>query len=207
MKERPILFSAPMVRSILEDRKTQTRRVMKTQYVNVAKLDPYTEEMLLRHCPYGQIGDRLWVKETWTGTWAQIGNDVHLAYAADGSEGCRGAPDSYVLPKAAARPGFWVTPLFMPRWASRITLEITDMRAQRLQDITEEDAKAEGAAEICDLCGNSPEAEAHWACETDDDPEISHRAGFRRLWDTINGQRGHGWEVNDWVWVPTFKRV
>lgn len=207
MKERPILFSGPMVRAILEGRKTQTRRVVKRQYVNVDKLDSYTEEMQLRHCPYGVPGDRLWVRETYLyddcrydrgpmPKTAPAGWQDAFYYRADG-ECCQQIPECACCELDGKTP--WRPSIFMPRWASRITLEITDVRVQRLQDISEDDAQAEGA-EHGNLAGVDVDIDgAVW--------NGAYRRGFHRLWDHINAKRGFGWDKNPWVWALTFKRV
>ena len=204
MSERPILFSAPMVRAILEGRKSQTRRVVNPQPVNPVGDPGFSpaedvwrwDHENVRVCPYGAPwGDRLWVRETWTGTWCY--EEMHLAYAADGSERTLEVPDvpqDYALPKAAIKPGAWVTPLFMPRWASRLTLEITDVRVQRVQEISEEDAQAEGV-----------EAE-RWV-KIGGENGASYRMGFRSIWDHINAKRGYSWQSNPWVWAVSFRRV
>lgn len=165
MRERPILFSGPMVRALLDGRKTQTRRVVKPNPEWASRLpicDPSV--MAADHqvwfwdgeheragasldCPYGVPGDRLWVKETWRPTTALDPCGINITYAADGAlrtikDGEFGERD-WTMPKAAATGN--VSPLFMPRWASRLTLTITEVRAQRLQDISEADAIAEGA--------------------------------------------------------------
>lgn len=161
MKETPILFSGPMVRAILNGTKPQTRRILPAVYNSPADLvaevlPPSTvwagwdaifskpgcwgarfhgQPAVALRCPYGQIGDRLWVRETWAAINepSQPGEPV-AAYRADGGEVDR------ILTEVRA----WKSPIFMPRWASRLTLEITDIRVQRLQDISEEDARAEG---------------------------------------------------------------
>lgn len=178
MKERPILFSGAMVRAILEGRKTQTRRVVK--YVP-ALGEP--EEWCHRfsfgsdpiifnpehHCKYGAVGERLWVRET----WADCG-DKTAVMRAD----C-----SVLVPGVRWRPS-----IHMPRWASRITLEIIGVRVERLQDISDEDAMAEG-------------------CQAEIIPPNfqSYRAGYATLWDAINGPGA--WDKNPWVWVIEFKWV
>lgn len=230
MRERPILFSASMVRALLEGRKTQTRRIMKRQPAypeswessrfvledgGINAYYPWFPAPWKRlHCPYGFPGDRLWVKETWTGAWYEGVNDMHLSFAADGGEGCVAAPAFYTLPKAAAKPQGWVSPLFMPRWASRITLEITDVRVQRLQDISEEDTIAEG----CERC-KVTEQDIEDIQISDAAPHIKELARifgagtitaygkFAELWNSINRKRGYGWGVNPWVWAVSFKRV
>ena len=163
MTERPILFSAPMVRAILDGNKTQTRRVV--------KLKPDYMETFLRLpnkvacCPYGQPGGRLWVRETF--------------------EDCESALHSCVLYRAdGGTPGTkWTPSIHMPRWASRITLEITGVRVERLQDISEEDAISEGTPFPC----------GGWV------------GGYQKLWESIHGPGS--WDLNPWVWVVEFKRV
>src|SRR5574343_657565 len=215
MNERPILFSGPMVRAILDGRKTMTRRVIKT--------DGYGAEAVIKNdnaplhvrivddlgasvpfsCPYGQPGDRLWVRETWAALEKSHMNVVGLKrlYKADA------VPDD-----SGERVGWWVDTdrkgneefvpgkilwkpsIFMPRWASRLTLEITAIRVERLQDISEEDAKAEGAERL----GNYGD---EWTAI----PEGTFRIGYRALWDSLNAKRGYGWDMNPWVWVITFR--
>lgn len=214
MKERPILFSGPMVRAILEGRKTQTRRVLKYEdfhgcltgdciHFKQATCDSCLAEYARTECPYGVPGDRLWVKETWTGCYPCFEIGCHLQYAADGSENWMHPPEGYRFPKAAAKVGNWVTPLFMPRWASRITLEITDIRVQRLQKISEEDAIAEGVEWHH---GMKAWRSYNLISQT---PFLNKTAvgSFRTLWDSINAARGHGWNENPWTWAITFGRV
>ena len=210
-----------MVREILEGRKTQTRRMLKVQpavidgvFMHHVKGAKWCSGLpTLDLCPHGRIGDRLWVRETWTATWTQpSGVMVHLVYAADGSERTvtdfDGVPEDYALPKAALRPGKFVSPLFMPRWASRITLEITDVRVQRLGAISEEDAIAEGVERIgygacCTPWKNyllkpgEPFAKNH-ACA---------RASFASLWKWLHGPDAWMRDEGKWVWAVTFKRI
>jgi hypothetical protein len=170
-KERPILFSGPMVLAILEGRKTMTRRVRKPQ----PKLFDTTARMVIG-CPYGQPGDRLYVKETFLPWDASGGVEKYLYRATE---------------HGTAYDGSWKSPLFMPRKASRITLEITGVRVERVQEITWEDAKAEGIT-----YDGFPDS----ACEF-------YRQEFKILWDSINAKRGFGWDVNPWVWVIEFKQI
>lgn len=212
MTERPILFSGPMVRALLDGRKTQTRRIVKPP-AKWATRFPICKPsgMAAGHeiwwwdgefdrvgasqtCPYGIPGDTLWVKETWHPRAAQSDWDLDVRYAADGEirtikDGEFGERD-WTMPKAAATGN--VSPLFMPRWASRLTLAITDVRCERLQYISEADARAEGTQEpsLRDLGGTL--GQAAW----------SERQVYSRLWDHING-RG-GWDANPWVWALTF---
>lgn len=179
MSEHPILFSGPMVRAILGGRKTMTRRVIKPQP------PPDLKEQLLAHgvmlinrawflCPYGQPGDRLWVREAF-----KLWPNGEIFYAATPAPEKRGK----FLPL-----GNWKPSIFMPRWASRITLEITAVRVERIQDISEEDIYAEG-------CLYTP-----WL--PSGDPLV-----FQNVWDSLNAKRGYGWENNPWTWVISFKRL
>ena len=175
MKESPIVFSPEMVRAILEGRKTQTRRVIK-------KPEQYEEIRDCAFCcPYGQVGDRLWVKETW-GAWPHLGGDYQresLRYRADGE---------YESEYNAWR---WRPSIFMPRWASRLTLEIIKVRVQRLQEISAEDVVAEGVL---------PPNPHGWL------PDIA-RLKFGLFWDTLNAKRGYDWASNSWVWAIEFQRM
>lgn len=212
MRERPILFSGPMVRAILAGQKTQTRRVVKPQPDMEHNGEPYWYEGGYRAweyrkpanvpernsdnnvvCPFGQPGDRLWVRESYR-VMRPHGID-EVQYKADW--------------KPLPHDG-WKSSIHMPRWASRLTLEITDVRVERLQDITEEDALAEGIAEV----GRCQKyvlhlPRYHWnplePCDGDtyDAPSMA----FSDLWDSINAKRGHGWDTNPFVWVVTFKQV
>jgi len=216
VKEHPILFTGPMVRAILEGRKTQTRRPIKPQppyefrkllgvttagflWSNMAHANPYEPECLHEiKRPYA-VGDRLWVRETWCQqadslTERLIAGKAH--YAADGYE----VHDVDGLERSPWRPS-----IHMPRWASRITLEVTGIRPERIQSISEVGAKAEGvekgmtAVEIIDRTAGLPR-------------RASYRSGFELLWDSIYGSTAfaHGpleWESNPWVWATTFKVV
>jgi len=193
MKERPILFSGPMVQAILDGRKTMTRRVCKYQpSVSVRKagsmwgikggdaLWHFGHKIV--SCPYGQPGDRLWVRETF-GVCTFCGKVG--AYRATPTGECGDA--CWACNRTIEK---WKPPIFMPRWASRITLEITAVRVERLKDITVEDAQAEGVTPL-GVEGDG----RRW------------RAAFRELWDSLNLKRGYGWDANPWVWVLSFKRV
>lgn len=243
MKERGILFSAPMVRAILAGTKTQTRRVVKTfdhgrPLVNlvgataVFGCSPGIPPEEVR-CPYGVPGDRLWVRETWycdhaferdyelTANSGRVGPRVdpdkaaceaewrkQLYYRADGEAG-----EQFEQLEGNGR--IWKPAIHLPRWASRITLEVTEVRVQRLQEISEEDAKAEGVAPIgdvgCPCEGDDDDPGPHLpACawsHIDIDPEAEpYRAAFAVLWDAINGDRA-SWASNPWVWAISFRRV
>lgn len=221
VKERPIIFSAPMVRAILEGRKTQTRRIVKPQpakrlveglgHVTIGMnpeddgsiwydtdcIGPGTEV----RCPYGCVGDRLWVKETWRPFVAHQCeypggacdcDQVYINYAADGQDvffDDGNIPDEWGFPKTARRGN--VSPLFMPRWASRFTLEITDVRVQRVQEISEADANAEGF---------NPGKQ--FGPDTIRTTSTNIFAGY---WNHINGTGS--WESNPWAWAISFKRI
>lgn len=207
MKERPILFSAPMVRAILAGMKTQTRRVIKPPRGYEMPCDPLDDgdiAELLAVCPYGQPGDRLWVRETWgvvSGAWDEAGDRIpwipdrpamavrelpfgrgyysgHAIYAADGPFEWAGDDDGGGEPRSAWKPS-----IHMPRSASRITLKVTDVRVERLHEIIEADAVAEGASTP------GPFAVYH----------------FMDLWSSINGAKS--WNANPWVWVVSFRRL
>ncbi len=207
MKERPILFSGPMVRAILEGRKTQTRRVVKAKHL------PFVEDLLgglldgkwnQRPLPYGQPGDRLWVRETfrcngWATDLATIfyKANEHNSY----TEMCEQFPVEGK--KRLPTDGRWRPSIHMPRWASRITLEITGVRVERLQDISEDDAKTEGADPVNfhDFTAEEIELLDYPLVES----SSPYRVGFASLWESINGPGS--WDANPWVWVVEFRRV
>lgn len=193
MKERPILFSTEMVRAIIDGRKTMTRRVVKPQPIDHISEVPRSiqnendwgkflwedEEgkSNLKYSPYGQVGDVLWVRETWSPLVTGGDKNFYLVlYKADGSE-----------PSSVG----WKPSIHMPRSASRLSLRITNIRVERLNDITEEDAKLEGviypANPVIENYGNG------------------YRANFRLLWESINGK--DSWEQNPWVWVIEFEVI
>ena len=188
MKERPILFSAQMVEAILDDRKTQTRRVVKPQPVFVAapnvpfKTEDADPNGIIR-CPHGKPGDRLWVRETFA---PMIGGGY--VYAAD-----------YTAErlKAPGGSGFWKPSIHMPRSASRITLEITGVRIERLNDISEDDAIAEGVDVKMDAVMTA--AQCRGKAGTAAQLEYWH------LWESIHGKGS--WDANPFVWVVEFNRV
>lgn len=199
MKARGILFSAPMVRAILEGRKTQTRRVVKPQpqecgFGRNAVVNPYctgTKWPLAYYerrgecwnssdplkCPYGAPGDQLWVRETWAPLpGGPCTKENGVVYRADQH------PDNWL----------WKSSIHMPRWASRITLEIEAVRVERLNDISEEDAKAEGVADrTVDLSRGVTTR--------------PYQMAYSLLWESIHGTSS--WDANPWVWVIQFRRV
>lgn len=199
MKERPILFSAPMVRALLAGTKTQTRRAMKPQptHMNPAgipRLAHLVGPSSVISCPYGQAGDRLWVRETSKAIELPSGLDG-VRYAADETfrpiENTREASEAWMaMHWYRGGRGLTVPGIHMPRWASRITLEVTGVRVERLQDISEVDAQDEGIT--------AP-------MYPDDVRGASYALAYRHLWDSINGPGV--WERNPFVWCVTFRRV
>ncbi|KVP76877.1 hypothetical protein WJ94_15800 [Burkholderia ubonensis] len=204
MTERPILFSGPMVRAILDGRKTQTRRVLNKHMV--AFIDTYEFDIrhLIPQCPYGRVGDHLWVRELYVafGRWetrfsekkgrdewhfVDMTLDTGREYRFDGA-----LPNSA---RGGVTPTWWKRPsIFMPRAAARTLLEVTGVRVERLQAITWQDAIAEGI--------HDPRRAARRV-----DPVEGTVAQFRHLWDNLNAERGHGWAANPWVWVIEFRRI
>lgn len=193
MKERPISFKGEMVRAILDNRKTMTRRIINPQPLWVAdpsvpfKTKDADPKGVVR-CPYGKPGDRLWVRETWRQGYEPTSFSKGIVYRADHAKAI--GMDEY------SGRHKWKPSIYMPRWASRITLEITNVRVERLQDISEEDAKSEGI-EKSDRFENT--------FMTPAGDYASAKIAFMRLWESINGSRS--WNENPWVWVVEFKRV
>jgi hypothetical protein len=180
-KERPIVFSSLMVQAILDDRKTQTRRVA-NEFAGMPCLDGILKRFPRQNgCRYGAPGDRLWVRETWQ---RNIGNGPPIIYRADHGE-ATGVykPDPASGAWEIAVSG-WRPSIFMRRLDSRILLEITDVRVERLQEISEDDARAEGYS-----------------------PKSHHfpTGWFRDIWESINGTGS--WDANPWVWAITFRRL
>jgi hypothetical protein len=199
MREKPILFSGPMVRAILDGRKTQTRRVVKPSWIAAADAAGESwgpegdQNYWAGVCPYGQPGDKLWCKETFRfdGIDHRVGmaerRNSDLSFRAD-MEADRSVNDCP-----------WRPSIFMPRWASRITLEITSVRVERLQEISEADAKAEGI--------HKPAGSQFWYADPRENvlPSMSPVGGYWNLWNSINGPGS--WDANPWVWVIEFRRV
>jgi hypothetical protein len=215
IKERPILFSAPLVRAILDGRKTVTRRVVNIQPRSRAGIGSFGKgQPFIRNpdatkrnpgCPYGRPGDLLWVRETWycdhfevmRGPYlkpddlnvSEAIDDGTLVYAADG-----------LTPYEADQP-IWKPSIHMPRWASRILLEITDVRVERLQAISDKQALAEGVRLYADHA-----ALGDWYhVEGKETYSADPRKSFELLWSSINGPTA--WDTNPWVWAVEFKRV
>lgn len=219
MKERPILFSAPMVRAILDGSKTQTRRVVKPAPLMItdratAPWEGPADALLKlleqtgRHCPYGQPGDRLWVREAFAFTDAHMAEyECSIEYRAD-SKCLAIAPGRELIdvphgcdPRPFAGP--WKPSIHMPRWASRILLEIVSVRVERLKDCSREDAAAEG---VCYLARTNWEVRRKVPCgESVIQPTMWPEQNFGRLWEHINGVGS--WDANPWVWVVEFKKV
>lgn len=181
MANRPILFSAPMVRALLNGRKTQTRRILKALPNRTIFFDPQKAGLNQFQSPRIKTGDRLYVREHWRTTWQwddvpprNVSPDAVVTFEADGS----------------GVSGKHRQAMHMPKWASRITLLVEGVKIERLQDISEDDAKAEGAekAYYDDLSAALPEEE--------------YRAGYARLWESINAPGS--WAANPWVVVYTF---
>ena len=213
MNTKPILFSAEMVRAILAGTKTQTRRVIVPQIERIEELiyqrrksgtiDEFTFLEFIKKCKYGQIGDLLWVRETWKCEELDSSGLDGVRFAADGAfieiENTISASNAWM---EANRPGGkWRPSIFMPRWASRINLEITGVRVDRVQHISREDAKAEGGSNIWSWDGKKP-AKYHRRGVLN--PYV---ANYSVLWDEINAERGFGWDMNPWVYVIEFERA
>ena len=201
IKERPILMSGPMVRAILDGSKTQTRRVVDFMKPTAdAEYAQHVERHQEKSCKYGTAGDRLWVRETFhildRGT--ERGGAVRtIVYTATGDEIQPTRPDHPI--QAMKAPKAYPS-IFMPRWASRITLEILSIRVERLQDIGEADAKAEG---ITRLKGYGPNGDSEaWGIEGMI-VAVSARRAYEYLWEKINGPGS--WDLNPWCWVIEFK--
>jgi len=225
MKERPIIFSGPMVRAIIEGRKTQTRRIVRGHpnrvLWNPVVMNGYAgwtdEHGRPVRWPYGKPGDRLWVRETWKyADWTEDGIPW-IRYRADDAVLTR-HPDrdisdvwaelselsNYKIDSRAADRR-WRPSIHMPRWASRITLDVTGVRVERLQEISEDDAIAEGVGHGFQMNAGWPdylhiEPDGHCSL-TQDTAEMS----FATLWESLNGP--DSWEANPWVWVIEFKRL
>lgn len=202
MSDRPILFQGAMVRALLAGTKTQTRRVFKAKNGGVwpNKNDLPGMRQILRNCPYGQPGDRLWVREAW-----MPDPPIDDTWASTAWNGCgrviSEVPERFHHPRFCNYaadwlhgPITWRPSIYMPRWASRITLEVTGVRVERLQEISEADAQAEG----CSLECMTPTGD-------DSGSAIHGPGGYIALWESINGPGS--WDANPWLWVVEFKRV
>ena len=220
MKERPIIFSGPMVRALLDGNKTQTRRVVKMKpHHQIEERDNGTPWPWMYDgerdadswmaCPYGQPGDRLWVREAFD-FLPSGGPDqpqaCEIVYWATGSIEPRSAPHDYnpmIYGHQKVRPS-----IHMPRWASRITLKITSVRVERLQDISEADAMAEGIVECPIPADDEGPRRIGYMVGPDDGKSglsVTPIQAYRDLWESINGP--DSWTTNPWVWVVEFKRL
>jgi len=199
MKETPITFSAGMVEAVLDARKTMIRRTYGLEKINKSpdewEVDAHDgATWVFRNkisgvrafikCPYGQVGDQLWVRETF----------CKECYGKDGNKDVCYREDCQRYAFNLSCGERWRPSIFMPRWASRITLEITGLRPERLQEITEEDAEAEGVGWSPVGSGENPEI-------------VSAVENFAHLWDSLNAKRGYDWEKNPWVWAITFNAM
>lgn len=214
MKERPIIFNADMVRAVLDGRKTQTRRIITPQpkltersgfewkgYLFGAGSDDRETNRNFAHvkCPFGAVGDRLWVRETFR-VHSRATDVATLVYKA--SEQQSWTQQTHRVPiEKCNKPAVvdtWTPSIHMPRWASRITLEITGVRVERMYDISEADARAEGVEQL--RGGFWRHYQPGWTQH-----QLSARGSFVTLWKSIYGEES--WQANPWVWVIEFKRV
>lgn len=240
--EKPLLFSGPMVRAILAGQKTVTRRIAVRKGWDITSVNPHGLPITQRgggkgfaavqtevwECPYGEPGDQLWVREAW-----QFKNWT------DGECAKAGCPDAAKHPtetylgeptraiyrasynECIGDPGPWKPSIHMPRWASRITLEVTGLRVERLQNVSHDDVLAEGTqvpvtedgSLVCRVSGKFTPS-SYWPCDTwdelkrrDDFEQQWFRCHFASLWDELNASRGFSWDSNPWVWVVSFRRV
>ncbi|WP_313439410.1 hypothetical protein [Atlantibacter hermannii] len=224
MKERGMIFNGEMVRAILDGRKTQTRRIISERHLNLIDLGSQigecyplecgidhenSQSYYREHCQFGKPGDRIWVRETYQGP---LFDYEHMeAYLEDNSKFEK--PDFCVY-RADGKPApefydaddnlhcCWRPSIHMPRWASRITLEITGVRVERLNGISETDAKAEGID--MEALFDSQDC---YDCIADHNMTGRPTAtgSFKYLWESIYG--AESWQANPWVWVIEFKRV
>jgi hypothetical protein len=215
MSEKPILFSTPMVQAVQDDRKNQTRRTRGLDEINKAPdkwvfmelkgdtalfINKESGEARYIKFPYGPVGTILWVRETWCEN-APTGITRYFYKADEQPEEIIGQMKAF---------GYrWRPSIHMPREACRIRLEITDLRVQRLQDISEEDARAEG------IRGWTKDGSLYKYCvgEVGDNGNVwsempyTAKDAFKKLWDSINKDRGHGWDTNPWVLAISFERL
>ncbi|HBW5551762.1 TPA: hypothetical protein MNP25_002853 [Klebsiella pneumoniae] len=206
MKERGMIFNGEMVRAILDGRKTQTRRPIKwkqTRFTEIGEREdgskwPWSEDAehacdFWHPCPFGAVGDRIWVRETWQAIHDYCDENGHV----DERRYARSIPrhrgnywhpvyeEAWGNESREDREFPWRPSIHMPRWASRILLEITDVRVERLRSMSQDDARAEGV-----IAASGP---------------MEAGLAFRELWDSIYGEES--WKANPWVWVISFERV
>lgn len=215
-KEKPIIFSSEMVRAILDGRKTQTRRVIRPQPRDMKDQQVWPNDdgnwsywidgSVWRNfkCPYGQPGDKLWVREGWKTSSMSHRTPTNapeeVVYCVSYRTGYGRFPhcktirmDKPVNNAWQKNRDGWRPSIHMPRWASRITLEVVSVKVERVQEISHEDALAEG------IDKDSP--------YNDYGTGSIYRDTFAALWDKINAKRGFGWDVNPWCWRVEFKHV
>jgi len=220
MREHPKLLTGEMVRAVLEDRKTQTREINKTipegcemcpvsVALDVASPSGYSwfSDMYGTHHikPKYQIGDLLYVREKFSISTESHGSDGHynMTYAADGYVD---EIDYSEIDMGRLKPGKTYPCIHMPKWASRLWLEITDVRIEQLQKISEEDTLLEGIRRVWD-------GHKWWYRNYDESAKgdftgyDGQRESFRTLWDSLYKQRNNGWDINPWVWRLEFKKV
>ncbi|CAY73975.1 hypothetical protein EPYR_01595 [Erwinia pyrifoliae DSM 12163] len=218
MKERPILFSHQRVRALLSGQQRQTRRIMKSQPLEPGQdnhegcygIDVLGNHLqgnrvlsldnLSHHCPYGQPGDRLWVRETWRGPIVPAEDIVRYQQSPSQfkkADYCQYQADSSIYSADDQEQlGGWQAGIHMPRWASRIDLLITDIRVEKIQDISDDDVMAEGVQVETHFLNNffTLQSEAG-----------SAKDAYRKQWVTLYGC--NSWEANPWVWVIEFKPI
>lgn len=218
-----------MVQAILQGRKTMTRRILKEQDIRIHPTEgwPGSSSGEVK-CPYGKPGDILWVREThyqfgiWQKRWNEEKGRDEMVFVQDpqfNETRFFDNPPAVIETKRKTTPGWYKRPsLFMPREACRLFLKITDVRVERLQDISEEDAKAEGVQEnVCDnpkgcvayngseCCGKGEYFRYSEPMDFESEPCYSATESFQSLWESINGPES--WEANPWVWAITFERT
>lgn len=202
MKERPILFSGPMVRALLAGTKTQTRRTVKGEPLRWLDDSGFAPEFVAMPdnslCPYGKPGDRLWVRESFWGCDLPGYGDQPCVVYDDEWHGKEYRP---AKPRPWGRKFGRIPSIHMPRGCSRVLLEITAVRVERLQDISDADAQAEGTP--CYVCGANLDGRSEMDCH------CFHKKAdprdYRTLWESINGPGS--WDANPWVWVVEFRVV
>ena len=206
--EKPIIFSAPMIRALLEGRKTQTRRFLRLPLWRGVRGSygwrpfdpslPEDREAMALCGPYGATGDLLWVRERWRTYCAAAGE---LQFADDTVRRC-GSDEFWAHKRSDGR---WASPIHMPRWASRLTLRVESVRVERVQEITDKGAAAEGVR--CYICDGPVDGMSENDCACFHS-RAAARESFEMLWNSINGKKpGRAWADDPWVWVIGFSVV
>lgn len=200
--EKPIIFNSEMVRAILEGRKTQARIAIKpqpkdmtTQVIHLTDGIRFATEDKPIKCPFGQPGDKLWCRETWAVDDAYDHLSSSQLPIDDVTVFLKSLTPSDKPHDTLNLRGKWRPSIFMPKWASRLQLRIKDVRVERVQDITEADARTEGCVK------------SNLSMSIGIDRDSTYRENFEKLWNSINEKRGYGWDVNPWVWVVEFERI